>query len=83
MATPHVAGTVALLMSAFPALKGHPGQVAQILRATAITQGVSDPGDASCGGTPITHWPNYMVGYGRVDAWNAYHEIIFIDGYDG
>lgn len=81
MATPHVAGTVALLLSAFPALKGHPQTVAQILRATAVRQGVTDPVNQTCGGTAATTWPNNMLGYGRIDAWNAYHEVIFIDGF--
>ncbi len=84
MAAPHVAGAAALLMSAFPALKGHPDKVAAILRATATTTGISNtPGIAqSCGGTPITQWPNYMFGYGRLDAENAFHEVVFIDGFD-
>jgi subtilisin family serine protease len=84
MATPHVAGAAALLMSVFPALKGHPSKVAEILRATATTQGVTNTAGVtqSCGGTPITQWPNYMVGYGRVDAWNAVREPVFIDDFD-
>jgi subtilisin family serine protease len=87
MATPHVAGAAALLMSAFPALKGKPREVADILRKTAVTQGVTNTQSPlsvtqSCGGTPITAWPNYMVGYGRIDAGNAYRDIIFIDGID-
>jgi subtilisin family serine protease len=84
MATPHVAGTAALLMSAFPALRGNPKKVAALLRATAVTQGVTNTAGVtqSCGGTPITQWPNYMVGYGRVDASNAYHEVIFVDDFD-
>src|SRR5262249_30226200 len=84
MATPHVAGVAALLMSAFPALKGRPAEVASILRATAVTSGVTNTSGVtqSCGGTPITQWPDYMAGYGRVDAWNAYREIVFIDDFD-
>jgi subtilisin family serine protease len=84
MATPHVAGAAALLLSAFPALKGRPAAIGAILRASATTQGVTNTAGVSqsCGGTPITQWPNYMVGYGRLDAWNAYHEVIFIDDFD-
>ncbi|HSC10484.1 MAG TPA: S8 family serine peptidase [Rhodanobacteraceae bacterium] len=85
MAAPHVAGAAALLMSAFPALKGHPDKVAELLRATATTQGVTNtPGvTQSCGGTAITQWPNYMAGYGRVDVWNAFHEVVFVDDFGG
>jgi subtilisin family serine protease len=84
MAAPHVAGTVALLMSAFPALKGEPAKIAVILRATAVIQGVTNTNGVtqSCGATSITQWPNYMVGYGRLDAWNAYHEVIFADDFE-
>jgi len=31
----------------------------------------------------MTQWPNYMAGYGRVDAWNAFREVIFIGNFDG
>jgi len=84
MATPHVAGVAALLMSAFPSLKGHPDRIAAILRATATTSGIGNTNGViqSCGGTPMTQWPNYMAGYGRIDAWNAYHEVIFADGFE-
>jgi subtilisin family serine protease len=84
MAAPHASGAAALLMSAFPAMKGDPQAVAALLRTTAVTDGVENTAaiTQSCGGTPITQWPNYMVGYGRLDAWNAYHEIVFVDGFD-
>jgi subtilisin family serine protease len=82
MATPHVAGAAALLMSAFSALKGKPGEVASILRETAVRSGVTDPVTQSCGGIASTVWPNYALGYGRVDALAAYSDVIFIDGFD-
>ena len=82
MATPHVAGAAALLMSAFPALKGKPAEVASILRETAIRNGVTDPVTQSCGGVASTVWPNHALGYGRVDAFAAYTDVIFINGFD-
>ena len=82
MATPHVAGAAALLMSAFPALMGKPLEVASILRETAVRNGVTDPVTQSCGGIASTVWPNYALGYGRVDVFAAYSDVIFIDGFD-
>jgi subtilisin family serine protease len=72
MATPHVAGAAALLMSANPDLKGHPAAVARLLRDTAVTVGVTDPVNQTCGGTARTTWPNFMIGYGRIDVFAAY-----------
>ena len=82
MATPHVAGAAALLMSAYPKLKGRPRAIEDILRATA-NHAVTDATTQSCGGTPMTQWPNNMAGYGRIDVLAAYHEVIFMDGFDG
>jgi serine protease AprX len=76
MATPHVAGAAALVMSANPALKGHPDAVTEILRDTAVTVGVTDPVNQTCGATPRTTWPNNMIGYGRIDAFAAYQAAI-------
>ncbi len=86
MATPHVAGAAALLMSAYPSLKGHPTRVAALLQNTAIRQGITDPSNTTCGGIPKTTFPNYILGYGRIDvfaAFSAYSEVIFVDGFDG
>ena len=80
MATPHVAGAAALIMSANPALKGHPAAVAAILRNTAVTVGVTDPVNQTCGGTNRTTWPNNMVGHGRIDVFAAYQAAIAGDG---
>ena len=82
MATPHVAGAAALLISAFPALKGKPAEVASILRGTAIRAGVTNPVTQTCGGIVNTVWPNYALGFGRVDAFAAYSDVIYINGFD-
>ncbi len=84
MATPHVAGAAALVMSVDPALKGHPDEVATILRATTVTQGVTDPSNSGCGGLTIADWPNYQAGYGRLDAYAAVvaADTLFADGFE-
>ena len=85
MATPHVAGAAALLMSAFPALKGHPAEVGALLQSSAVRQGVNDPFNTStCGGIAQTTFPNYMFGYGRIDVFAAFtaFDKIFDDGFE-
>ena len=78
-------GAAALVLSINPALKGHPDQIAQILRATAARTGVTDPIAQTCGGTLASQWPNNMLGYGRVDAYAAavMADTLFKDGFDG
>lgn len=80
MATPHVAGVVALIMSVDPQLRGNPARVEQILRDTAIP--INDV--QVCGGIAATTFPNPVQGMGRVDAWNAFlvAEKIFANGFD-
>jgi serine protease AprX len=74
MATPHVAGVVALMMSAKPSLKGNPTLVAQLLRQSVVSATV--PFSQTCGGTTSGVRPNHMVGHGRIDAWLAYQAAI-------
>jgi subtilisin family serine protease len=72
MATPHIAGAVALLWSANPALIGDYDATYLALTATAqpavIDQRFFGPEYAAC---PPTTYPNSLVGYGRLDAYAA------------
>ncbi len=62
MAGPHVAGTIALLWSAQPALIGDVDTTEQIIATTARPRV-----DTSCGGAPSGQ-PNNTYGWGMVDA---------------
>ena len=63
MASPHVAGAVALMWSAAPALIGNIDETRALLDQTAI-----DTDDPQCGGTPAD---NNVWGEGRLDAFAA------------
>jgi len=66
MAGPHVAGAVALLLSAAPELKGDVERIEEILRQSAIPI----PGE-NCGGLTEDAHPNFTAGWGRLDIWRA------------
>ena len=59
MATPHVAGAIALLWSAVPSLRGQITLTEQILNDSAVH--ISSTECSSSG------WPNNVYGYGRLD----------------
>ncbi|SDH34786.1 Serine protease, subtilisin family [Sinosporangium album] len=63
VAAAHVAGTVALMWSAAPALRGDVAATRALLDRTAV-----DVDDTSCGGTPAK---NNVWGEGRLDAYTA------------
>jgi serine protease AprX len=68
MATPHIAGAVALLWSAHPELKNNPDATEAVLNSTAVniltsTCGTSDP-------------PNNVYGWGRVDILAAVNSVM-------
>ena len=79
MATPHVAGAAALVMSAAPWLKGQPVKVMQLLRQTAQRAGIANTASQAsqaCGRVAASSWPNPMMGWGRVDAYAAYQAAV-------
>jgi subtilisin family serine protease len=82
MAGPHVAGVVALMMSADPTLKGDPDRVEAILRATAVPTTSAQ----TCGAFPGGAVPNAVFGHGRVDALAALRaalDPLHRDGFEG
>lgn len=63
MATPHVAGAIALMLSSEPALAGNYDGVLDALNQTAI-----DRPDEQCGAVDDDLDPNFVYGEGRIDA---------------
>jgi serine protease AprX len=72
MAGPHVAGLVALLISANPALSGQVDEIEAIIRDTAVPLTAS----MECGGIPGDQVPNHTFGYGRIDAVAAVAQFV-------
>jgi hypothetical protein len=74
MASPHVAGAVALLWSAVPTLARDVDRTEFLLEQSAVhlilTQG-------SCGDS-ANQWPNNTYGYGRIDVKAAYDLAIHV-----
>jgi len=74
MASPHVAGVVALLWSARPQLVRDIAATKTLLENTA-NPGVTVNPAQTCGGTPSTTIPNNSFGYGRVDVLAAVNAV--------
>ncbi len=72
MAGPHVAGLVALVISANPELAGQVDLIEDIIEQTAVPKTT----DQNCGDIPGTQVPNHTYGYGRVDALAAVEAAI-------
>jgi subtilisin family serine protease len=72
MAGPHVAGLVALIISANPALAGQVDDIESIIEQTAVTMLSTQ----NCGGFSGMESPNPTYGYGRVDALAAVERVL-------
>lgn len=68
MAAPHVAGLVALLVSANPFLANQVSRLENIIRQTAVPLTTTQ----LCGGDGPNDVPNNVYGWGRIDALAAY-----------
>ena len=67
MAGPHVAGAVALLISARPELRGQPAKISESLTASATPMTTSQ----SCGGLVGSQVPNNTFGFGLLNILKA------------
>ena len=67
MAAPQVAGTVALILSAHPGLRGQVDRIETLLRRTAVAFTSGE----NCGDIPGSEIPNNTFGWGRIDALEA------------
>jgi subtilisin family serine protease len=74
MAGPHVAGTVALIISANPALAGEVELIEDIIEQTAVPKTT----DQQCGDVQGSEVPNNTYGYGRLDALAAVEQALTI-----
>jgi hypothetical protein len=64
MAGPHVAGQVALVWSAVPALRGKLAETTEIIMRTSKPQTTTQ----TCGGVAGSATPNNTFGWGIIDA---------------
>ncbi len=82
MSGPHVAGLVALLISAQPCLRGQVDAIEQYIIDTAVPRTTSQ----TCGGVPGSEVPNNTYGWGAVRAVLPGPEVcaatIFADGFE-
>ena len=72
MAGPHVAGLVALVISANPALAGNVDRIEDIIEQTAVRKTTTE----MCGLDSPTQVPNNTYGWGRIDALAAVQQAV-------
>ncbi|MEI6085393.1 MAG: S8 family serine peptidase, partial [Verrucomicrobiota bacterium] len=64
MAGPHIAGLIALLISAHPEMRGQVDAIETLIEQTAVPRTTPQ----TCGGIPGSQIPNNTYGWGRADA---------------
>ncbi|MGW8224603.1 MAG: S8 family serine peptidase [Anaerolineales bacterium] len=74
MAAPHVAGLVALIISAQPALRGQVGALEDLIEGSALPLTTTQ----TCGGVPGSSIPNNTYGWGRIDAQKALSHFFYL-----
>ncbi len=75
MAGPHVAGLVALMLSAEPMLSGNVEQIETLIKQSAVPRTTSQ----LCGDIPGSQVPNNTYGYGRIDAYKTFQGVFIHD----
>lgn len=78
MAGPHVAGLVALIISAYPALDGQVDKIKQIIRESAR----SAEANINCLMTNPKEIPNHVYGYGKIMASESVRRAILLKNTD-
>lgn len=74
-AAPHGAGLSALLAAMQPQTTAD--DIRKAIEVSAWgTVGYPNAGNATCGGVAWNTWPNYIYGYGIMDAVNAINQLI-------
>ncbi len=74
MAAPHVAGLVALMISANPELSGNVKKIEHIIESSARFM----PSTVECSGLDPNARPNIMYGYGKIDALSAVKQSLAV-----
>ncbi|HNW98945.1 MAG TPA: S8 family serine peptidase [Bacteroidales bacterium] len=72
MAGPHVAGMVALIISANPSLAGNVDSIESVIKHSAVHLTSTQ----TCGSVSGSTIPNYTFGYGRIDALAAVNAVL-------
>jgi len=67
MASPHVAGLAALMISADPGLSAQVDRIERVIAHNTLPRTTTQ----SCGGIPGSQVPNNTYGWGRIDSWLA------------